>query len=279
MTAQQQRGYKKLQKRIQEKEIVVMQTDKTDKLAVVSREMYEKMGEAHTKDDKVITWEDARRIQRLTNGHTSCWIKIGKMGETWKQVERIRETCINQSCCVAPMYQTLKDHKKLKPGEIHKTRAIVSSKSGMGVHLNNILSEFIEPLADSIEGKIEVISGEEMLNRIDRLNKLVEIQGEEGEATRDTEDLVDLTRAVLTGADAVGLYPSMKKRTTGKVIREEAIRSEVKWQNISWREAARYVAINCEPWEVFDMGLARVVPWRRFKMGCKPGVTGKEILG
>ena len=126
------------------------------------------------------------------------------------------------------MNQSLKDHKKIQPGEIPKTRAIISSKSGMGVHLNNILSELVEPLADNIEDKIEVISGEEMLNRIDRLNKLVEIQEQGGEATADTQELIDLTRAVLTGANAVALYPSMKKLSTGKVVREEAIRSKVK---------------------------------------------------
>ena len=34
-----------------------------------------------------------------------------------------------------------------------------------------------------------------------------------------------------------------------------------------------------EPWEIFDRGLSRVVPRRRYKKGCKPGVTGKEIMG
>ena len=44
----------------------------------------------------------------------------------------------------------------------------------MGVHLNNILSEFVEAIADCMEDKIEVKSGEDLKSRIDRYNEKVE---------------------------------------------------------------------------------------------------------
>ena len=129
-------------------------------------------------------------------------------------------TAINKSNCVAPLSLLLKDHKIVKEGELYKTRPVVSSMSGMQVHLNNILGEFVEPIADNIKGKIEVISGEDMLSRVDRLNKLVEIQEREGEVTNETAEIIDLSRAVLTGADSVGLYPSLKKLSTAKDVKD-----------------------------------------------------------
>ena len=92
LTPQQKKGQKKLQKRIKDKEILVVPTDKTGKLIVASVEAYKKMGEAHTNKDIEIQWENVKEIQRQLNGHTSCWIKIGNMGENWNQVWRIRET-------------------------------------------------------------------------------------------------------------------------------------------------------------------------------------------
>ena len=274
----QRRGLEKLLKRIQEKEIIVLMTDKTGKLAVISREEYLRMGEVHTSKDIEIGWGEAAEIQKLTNGHTSSWIKIAGVGESWGHVERVRETCLNKSICIASMYLLYKDHKETKTGEVPKSRPVVSSSGGMGIHLNNILSEFVEPLADNVKGKIEVISSEEMMNKFDRLNKLVEIQEEKLAAGEEIQQHIDLAKSVLTGADAVALYPSLLKKTTAMIVRKEAMDSEIKWQGINYLEAARYVAINLEPWEVRSLGLERIVPRRRFRKGCKPGLTGRENM-
>ena len=256
-----------------------MMTDKTGKIAVVSREMYLKMGEMHTNKDKKISGDRAREVQKQLNGHTSMLIKITKMGEDWKHSKRIRETCINQSVCVPPMYLLYKDHKKTMENEVPKSRPVVSSKSGMGIHINNILSDLTEPMADALENKIEVISSEELENKIDQLNKLIEIQEKEGEDTGEIKESIDLTKCVLTGADAVTLYPSMLRSSTSVNVREEALQTRVKFEGIDYQEAARYVAINYEPWEVYRMRLGRVIPRRVYNKGCKPGMKGKEVLG
>ena len=177
------------------------------------------------------------------------------------------------------MYLLYKDHKKTELGDILKSRPVISSSSGMGIHLNNILSEYIEAIGDNIEGRIEVISGEELLNRVDRLNKLIEMQEKRGDDKTDTDVLVKLRDLVLTGSDAVALYPSMKREATALSIREEAMSTTVNWKGINYKECSRYVAIHYEPWEVRRMGLKRVVPWRRYNKGTKPGVKGKEVMG
>ena len=264
LTFSQRKGLVKLRRRIKEKEIFVILTDKTGKLAVVTREIYEEMGSVHTDKDREIQCEEIRDTQRRLNGHTSSWIKISGMGENWNHTERIRETCINWSYCVAPMHLLYKDHKERREGEVLKSRPVVSSCSGMGIHLNNILSEFVEPIADNVEGKIEVISAEDMLNKIDRLNKLIEVQEKEKQEGIEVKEMIDLGEAILTGADAVSLYPSLLKYATAATVGEEAVKTKVKWSNINYKEGARYLAINCEPWEIKKMGLTRIVPRRRF---------------
>ena len=52
-----------------------------------------------------------------------------------------------------------------------------------------------------------MISSEDLENKIDQLNKLIEIQENEGEDTREVKESVDLTKCVLTGADAVTPIP------------------------------------------------------------------------
>ena len=279
LSFQQRKGLEKLQKRIKNKEVVAVMTDKTGRIVIISMEMYLKMGEVHTSKDDEISWDAVWEKQKLLNGHVSLWIKIGKIGEDWNHTERVRETCINKSCSIPPMYLLWKDHKESKDGDTLKSRPVISSQSGMGIHLNNILTDFVDPLADCIEGRIEVISGSEMLHRVDSLNKLIEIQEKEKGNIDEIQEIIDLRNAVLTGSDAVGLYPSLLKISTGNVVREEAMKSTIKWEGLDYKECARYIAIHYEPWEIKRMKLQRVIPKRRFHKGAKPGVKGKEAQG
>ena len=54
LTEEQQQGLKSLQKRIKDKEIVVLRTDKSGKLCVATTEEYIKMGQKHTNKDRII---------------------------------------------------------------------------------------------------------------------------------------------------------------------------------------------------------------------------------
>ena len=48
------RGLEKLRKRVDAKELVVVKTDKSGKLAIVEWEVYMAMGEKHVANDKVV---------------------------------------------------------------------------------------------------------------------------------------------------------------------------------------------------------------------------------
>ena len=82
------------------------------------------------------------------------------IGEAWTHKERYRETMLNKTASVPSLSILVKDHKQVGQGELPKSRPVCSSGESMNLHLNNIVSEILEPLAN-ITGTSEVISSEE----------------------------------------------------------------------------------------------------------------------
>ena len=81
---------------------------------------------------------------------------------------------------------------------------------------------------------------------------------------------------VLIGADVVGLYPSLDAELSAEAVREETVRSEIKFKGINNKEALRYIAVNCDKFEARRLGLEHLVPVRRFKKGQKPTIRGAD---
>ena len=77
------RGLKKLRKRVENGEIVILPTDKTEKFAVMGRETYEKAGLSHSRGDKEVGWGELSLAQREVNGHVSMLIKTFQIGRAW----------------------------------------------------------------------------------------------------------------------------------------------------------------------------------------------------
>ena len=111
LTKEQRNGLKKLQKRKKDGDIIVLITDKSGKFAITDTESYLKMGAVHTDKDTIIDDNEVRRIQRLHNGHTAMWIRMSNMGQDWNHEYRIRESCLQHTCTVPPMYLLVKERK------------------------------------------------------------------------------------------------------------------------------------------------------------------------
>ena len=178
LTKQQASGIRKLKKRISEGEIIVCETDKAGRLCVMPVEMYMEAGLTHTDKDEEVDEEFVQQCQRKLNGHVSMWIKMLSQGENWEHEDRLRETQINHSCSVAPLYLLVKSHKKysgVRPGgegppPPPPTRPVCGAVNGMDVHLSNILSPIVEAVANEMKDKAEVISTDDALSVIDQYN-------------------------------------------------------------------------------------------------------------
>ena len=78
----------KLRKRVKNKEIVIFQTYKSGRFAVLTYEQYIKDGNAHTVKDREINLDKTEEIQRILNGHMRHWSKILNLRAEWDQEDR-----------------------------------------------------------------------------------------------------------------------------------------------------------------------------------------------
>ena len=275
LSKSQMRGISKLKKRVKEGEIVIMESDKSGKLSVATTEKYLEMGEVHVGKDIEIDEEDLKEREKFLNGHVSMFLKISNMGEDWGHQQRHREAGIKHSAYASPMSLLLKDHKKWAEGDLPQTRPVVSGNEGLGTSMSNIVSEFLEPLADSEEENFEIISSEDLLYRVRICNEIIKKEWDEKTKTGELEDMPEL---VMIGADVKALFPSIKSRRTGRIVREAALRSRLKFKGINYRTAALYVRLGMDHFEIRALGLEKIVPKRKYHTGTEPGITGREAL-
>ena len=169
-------GMKSLQKRVSKGEILVVPTDKSGRFAVMSVPTYELAGSAHTKKDEEVSPSVVRSTQTELNGNVSMLIKVFKIGAEWGHSDRMRETMLNNSLSLCPLYLLYKDHKgwTWEKGPVPPTRPVASGNRGMNMHLSEILSDILEPVADGVADTCEVISTEDMVARLLRVDKSLE---------------------------------------------------------------------------------------------------------
>ena len=210
------------------------------------------------------------------NGHVSMWLKMGRFGENWQHEARMRESTIQHSQNVSSEYLMYKDHKKMKEGDLPQTRPVVSGFSGMGVSFSNILSEFVEAIANSQKDVFEVISTEDFLYRVNQTNGDLERTWERNGDLEIGENEDD--EIVLIGADVKSLFPSMLADLTGRLVGDAARETDLNFEGLNYKEIARYVRFGMEEFEIKAYGLEKIVPWRRFHQGATPRIIGREPL-
>ena len=175
LTRAAMRGLKSLKKRVKEGSLVVLPTDKSGRFAVMSRETYLKAGTKHTAKDELVGSEQISRTQAVLNGSVSMLIKFFQVGKEWDHVGRMRETMLNESLAICPLYLTMKDHKGwvMESGKVPPTRPIAGGNAGMNIHLSELLSGVLEPVADQFRDGNEVISTEDFVARLVEYNQKV----------------------------------------------------------------------------------------------------------
>ena len=78
----------------------------------------------------------------------------------------------------------------------------------------------------------------------------------------------------LLGFDVVGLFPAMKSENTGKIVRKRFLRSSMKIRGFSWKQGARYLAMNRTMTGELE-NLEKLLP--KTKSGAKLKLKIKEI--
>ena len=143
-----------------------MKTDKSGKLCICTRDEYKAMGEKHTNKDDRIERKGIIETEKNLNGHVFFWAKMWGSGDSHGQRDRIIDSKVVSSEQLASLYLMYKDHKKEKG----TTRPVVTGCTSNTKGFSNSVSDLLESVNKAKEGGYEVISGEDMLAKIENYN-------------------------------------------------------------------------------------------------------------
>jgi len=170
LTKKEQQGLRSLKKRIKKNELVIGQTDKSSRFCVLNRDQYLESGKVHTAQDEEINWTVVKSLQNQVNSTTWWLAKILNISKETDD-QRMMRNLQNHSSEVAELYLLFKDHKSWnqQSGEAIPSRPVVSGNQTYNVHLSEILSEVLEPVAKEMHGA-EIASTEDALCQISDIN-------------------------------------------------------------------------------------------------------------
>ena len=77
----------------------------------------------------------------------------------------------------------------------------------------------------------------------------------------------------MTGANVEGLYPSLSDIEVALIVFEAIINSDIKFENVDFHMAGKYVAMHMTEEEQRVSPISRILPRRTAKGGVRPGVS------
>ena len=173
LTAEEARGLKSLKEKVRDGKLVIVQTDKSSRFAVMTLEEYEMAGKKHTAKDELVEQEYVIRNEAQINGHMSMLLKTLMVGKNWGHEDRTRATKITHSLAVAPMYILFKDHKlwTVDMGTAPPSRPVASAGSGANDNMSETISQALEPVANIWRGGMEANSTCDVIDKIESMNE------------------------------------------------------------------------------------------------------------
>ena len=174
-------GLESLKKRVKAGEIMITTTDKSGRMAILTKDQYVKSGESHTLKDEKLDWKKITYIQNQVNSHT-WWLShiVGNSKHT--DPVRMGKNIQEISSQIPEMYILIKDHKMWceEDNKAIPSRPVLSGNNCLNTHLSELVSELIEPISTRLGGA-EVNSTEEALNMISALKKRLDMRTSGGE--------------------------------------------------------------------------------------------------
>ena len=81
LSKEEQADLKYLEKKIKEKKLIVIKTDKSSRFAVCSEDTYLRMGRVHTSKDRKVDRGELIETEKLLNSHCVAWGKLWRSGD------------------------------------------------------------------------------------------------------------------------------------------------------------------------------------------------------
>jgi hypothetical protein len=111
LSVEQFKAIKELKTKMKNENLVCVETDKTGKFALDTKENYVNKVRKHIKMDEVITSKEVTRIENKLNAHAEHVAKITMAGENIGQNKRIKGNLKTKDNQIPILHGTSKDHK------------------------------------------------------------------------------------------------------------------------------------------------------------------------
>ena len=161
-----------IKERVVKQEIIVDETDKTNRIYVMKAETYLKSMKEHVVDDKEINKKELNKIERKLNGHSKSIVKIFKVGYTHGQQKRaLRNATVQINGQVPVLRGAEKDHKSSE-GNI-KMRPIENAMDGPKKTISDIFSDIGAAIVEANSNDVVCSSTEEIIESFEKYKKRV----------------------------------------------------------------------------------------------------------
>jgi hypothetical protein len=281
LSSKELRGLRSLLKRIQNREVMVIPSDKSGKLTVVSWDLYIQNMQKIIGDDKAVGWSEVGPTQARMNGHCSMWLKMTSMGSDWDQAQRIREALLRYGECVPPLYGLVKDHKpegSFDPVFGPPYRPVCGASFGPNSALSDVLSEWIDVLADEMSGGCEVRATEELSYHFETANKQLGSKGGTGGRQELFIGPSGSTGGITIGSlDVVSMFTNLKAIPVSKMAAKAVLESSVEFAGVDYQMVGIYLALNYPRHELVKLGLSDFIPIRVVKPGGRSKITISSV--
>ena len=137
-----------IKEKVVDHKIVVLPTDKTNKISVMLPTIYEEGMEEHYKDDKVITKKEVNKVERELNVHSKSVTKIFKIGLSHGQQKRaLANSTVHVNGQLPVMKGAEKDHKVIENGVV-KFRPIMNAMDGPKKNVSDTVSDALSTVIE-----------------------------------------------------------------------------------------------------------------------------------
>ena len=268
MSEAARRGKQRILEREKAGELVLLASDKSGKLAVMSPTLYKDCMQPHIEGDTEHTREEVVEAERQFNGAATQILRAFKVGEDWSHQERFKSACNAKNNEIPSLSQYVKDHKEeLKTRPVCKAQVQQSPNGPLADLLCELLNPFVEE-ADKAS-RTEVRCTEELSSRLTRVNEKIKAEGlSKGPYQKDGG-------LVVGSKDVKSFYPEMDVEDAEEA-RLEVEESDLEVE-VDTVEVALFLACSMTQQEIDEEGLKDVVHRRRFRAGARPGLTCKAV--
>ena len=254
-----------MEKRVNKREIVILQADKGKRMVVMNTDMYLRMAEEHIVPGDEVDEKTLRKSQHLLTATAKGLAGVLGVGssQSARNATRCYDNVVSHAEDAATLKLLPKVHKVTREQGHPQSQPLVTASSGMSSRAGDLIADLLEPIVYLTTPRMEDRSTEEVVAQLQEAEVMIRVERE--------------SRAMAASLDVKALYPSLDQEESARIVGEFVERSVVDVSGVDWEAAQIMVASNWTEERVKLEGVRALLPVRRWKFGARPGPTTDEV--